>query len=497
MEGILKKKILFALLLTAILTLSSCSGGTENVAETQGSAVSGGVTEAQTSAESTLMPDKLFDGLGFNGQKIRIFYRGEIEEKDICGTANLGVQETDAVYSRNRSVEQRLNLKFEYLRGENEAAKNFEQIKEAVLSGSDGYDVIMTTGNVIVTYGYNNHMRNLNELEYVDFDQPWWWEYANAELSLDGKTRQYALGDIFLSSYNKLGSVYYNKSIYEAVHGSPDEPYEIVLDGKWTLAKLAELSKDAYSDLNGNQQVDIDDRIRLLFPASTNKAQFNALLGCDIKTYSRESDGRIKVAVDNPHMAEVFDALKNLWTNTAGSFKATSTSGVTEFARGNSLFLLGRLTDIYNDGGIIRAMEADYGILPYPKYSEAQENYVSSIDVSTTIVCILKSVKEDALTGIGAALEALASESYRSVSPRYIEYAMKAKYSRDELSGQVIDLMISTSSMDMLNIYSGPTNNIFGKIMSGLSKNQDFASLCETYVKTAQTMLDNYYDNLG
>lgn len=74
----------------------------------------------------------------------------------------------------------------------------------------------------------------------------------------------------------------------------------------------------------------------------------------------------------------------------------------------------------------------------------------------------------------------MAAESYRTVIPAFYETALKDKFSRDNESQHMIDIIIENVSFDFGNIYT----NIFGDVGIGHlfrtcvnNKSNDYASL--------------------
>ena len=80
----------------------------------------------------------------------------------------------------------------------------------------------------------------------------------------------------------------------------------------------------------------------------------------------------------------------------------------------------------------LRDMKSDYGIIPYPKYDENQDGYYTFQHDQIGLFTIpVTSTKKDMA---GAVLEAMSSESSKTVVPSYYEVALKSKYSRDSES---------------------------------------------------------------
>lgn len=86
-------------------------------------------------------------------------------------------------------------------------------------------------------------------------------------------------------------------------------------------------------------------------------------------------------------------------------------------------------------------MREDFAIIPPPKLDEAQETYLTTLHDGTTILGIPMTATAGTIEAVCATLEALAAESYKSLTPVYLDVALKNKYTRDEQSAEMIDLI--------------------------------------------------------
>ena len=121
-----------------------------------------------------------------------------------------------------------------------------------------------------------------------------------------------------------------------------------------------------------------------------------------------------------------------------------------------------------------RNMESDYGVLPMPKYDEAQREYYCANSVNGVFGQGVP-VTNDKLEMTGAFLEALAYESQKTVVPVYYETSLKIKLLRDEESIEMLDLMSRSRVFDLVYIYNwGNTGEIYSNLM--IKKSRDFAS---------------------
>lgn len=102
---------------------------------------------------------------------------------------------------------------------------------------------------------------NLRAVPYIEPDQPWWAQSIVRNLTI--KDSLYFLcGDIVLTMLSTSYSMTINFSIAERYNIS--DIYNTVLDGKWTIDKLYELSSLVYEDTNGDGIINEGDVAGLL-----------------------------------------------------------------------------------------------------------------------------------------------------------------------------------------------------------------------------------------
>ena len=154
------------------------------------------------------------------------------------------------------------------------------------------------------------------------------------------------------------------------------------------------------------------------------------------------------------------------------------------FANGQGLFFNAIIMHAPNH---LRDMEDNYMVLPLPKYNEAQEDYYTIISQSSSFLYgIPMSVADVEYSSI--IFDALAYEGYKNVIPAFFEISMKVKYSRDDLTSQVFDLLRDNTSIDFGFIYGGNgMSKLVSKVIS--EKSKDFAS---AYAANEASALDNY-----
>ena len=131
----------------------------------------------------------------------------------------------------------------------------------------------------------------------------------------------------------------------------------------------------------------------------------------------------------------------------------------------------------------LREMDADFGVLPYYKYDEAQDTYYNTVGSWHSVFLCLPKVQKDA-TRTGVIVEALAAESLYTVTPAYYDVTLKDKVARDKDSAEMLDLIFETRTYDLgwyyaIGTYNESTMNLFRNYQS------DFTSMYKKMEKVA------------
>ena len=274
-----KSTQLISLLLALLMVLPACSKDEGTAGETAPAE-----TQTDITAEPEPAPDvranhfdELPDDLDFGGMSINCLFRGVASmsegttggywiTNDVCGTDNVGDIVSDLVWERNNSVADRLNVDLQWTATDGGSLKNDIAVYKNVVMSSDAtFDYFLATGNTSAGQGMNTYMRDISNIPYVNWESPWWWQFANEALSLDGKAMHFVVGDMLLTNLAQTCIMFFNKSMYTDVYGDADEVYEMVLDGTFTIDNLNTLVAGAYQDLNGDGIADENDKYGLLW----------------------------------------------------------------------------------------------------------------------------------------------------------------------------------------------------------------------------------------
>lgn len=480
-------KRITASLLTALILLpifSSCSSepSGENLPADTTAAQETVVTSEETTDRSQTK-DNLPQDLAFDGEEIRFACRGvELFARELTAEDSGDVVDS-AIYNRNLAVEERLGITFNVIQGDSNQAVYMDNVRATILAQVPDYDVIAGAQYKAAQMVLENCFRNLADEKYLDFEQPWWDTDYMENLSVDPNRVYMLAGDLTLSKIDWTSALYFNKSIYLDRFGDPDELYQTILDGKWTLDMLANLCAEAYQDLNGDGAKDEADILGMYLNGSDQTDRITFAMG--IRYSERDENGYPKMIFNNERTVRYVETITKLFHENAGtSYKE---GGPDHFKSGLSLFTSGSLFTASTFGD----SEVDYGILPWPKLDAEQEEYYSGVQDNIALYMIPVTADDSRANMLCAVLEAMCAENYRNVIRAYYETALKFKYSDGELYSSIVDLIHNSATTDIIYVYSYSLNNI-GTLLRTIvkSNNPNFVSLYQKYDKAVNASLD-------
>ena len=452
----MKKTISILLLAAMLVSLASCGTGTETSDTAADTTAAEETQSAQTDALSARrnitddLPEADFGGDVFTVLSDEPTY---LIDNAIDIEESTGEVVDDAVFERNALVEERFGTVVEarYV----PYSDVIKTLNQEVLAGDDVNDLVTSHVCNMGTALFNDMYMNWYNVPHINFEKPWWSSSTTEDLTYDGKCF-IAVGDIALSSLQATYCYYFNKQL-TADYQIPDV-YETVLEGKWTVDYLIGLTKDIYTDTNNSGDRDEEDFYGLCTNASSNANTY--LWAFDSRIIAKNAEGGLEVVYSSEKTVDIVTKLVSMYNENAGisyNLDYVDAEGNKQFPYPRDMFLNNRT--IFAAGQIsmslthFRDMEADYGIIPYPKWNEAQTEYRTMVDGSHSAMAVPVTVQNMEMAGI--LTEALCAESYKLVIPAYYDTALKHKGTRDETSVEILDMIVNARVFDMGYVYDG------------------------------------------
>jgi len=491
--GVMKMKRILSLTLCALMFLSS--------ALSLFSCADSGNNNATVSAGSNAFEwaDNLPEDLNFsqfsdNNVVFVVPKAGPLVANSIAPDEANGDAVATASYKKLRMVETRLGVTIELVEMNEGSSIVDTNVLTALQAGTTDYDVIggtMLFDTVIPAN--NNVLVDLSTLEgtdadYIDITQPYWDKAYIDSLSYKG-SYFWLMGDIMLSYVSTVYCVYVNGEIYEKyLFSNYGSIYDIVDNGDWTLSLMQEMAGAVFQD-TGNVQ-DEEDVEDILGMVMTHGDPDGLAIGADIRFSTRDSEGNITLSIANDRTVKYIELITE-FKNAKGILWPTMNSEDV-FASGSALFYSGMLSTAE-----LKLREMDnYYIIPLPKLDKDQEKYRTRLGDWNIMLAINANSEKIAMTA--ATLEAMASGSYSMVTPIYYDEALKYKYSRDDDTARMIEIIRGSADGEFVHEWGSSFSGLWDyfRNLNGtvtMSALQQSSRIWERELKNLVKKLNNLY----
>ena len=488
--------VLIALLML-VPTLASCSDNTpaetkETTAqqETAQTAESTDASADESETEDERIKPNIPESADFGGDDITFLHWYNTawtetvrQSRDIYAEGITGEAINDAVYNRNVKIEDAYKVKI---------ALQLEQstdiasmVGQQVTAGDSTYDVVYQILSAAPALIQKSYFHNLFNVPNIDLTKPWWDQNSISSLSTMGILPLVSTS-INVNDKDATAALAFNKTI--ASNNQLEDLYTLVREGKWTYDKLSEMAEATYNDSNGDGTMTPDDVYGFLGGRDVIDSLYHGS-GSQFITKNENDEFIFTFGTerDVDVISKGIDIVNSSWYFNHHAWKDQSDILYRQiFETGHGLFFWMRLDDVTN----MRAGDADFGIIPIPKYEEAQDKYYSLVSQHTTgLMSIPITCAGDDLSMVGMVLEALAAESHYTLIPEYIETSLKTKNSRDAESADMLDIILGNRVFDPMNVYSFA--NFGDAIMDAAdANNKDMASLIKSKEKLVNKSIE-------
>lgn len=487
MKSHMKAPIAALLILASAAAAVSCGENTA-VPETTKPVQSGETAAAETEAAETTQyyePDSLPADLNFGGKTVNVFGWDGAANNEFFVEEQDGDIVHDAIFNRNKAVEERLDITLNYTLAPgayNDRDQWVKMIAGSIMAGDGAYDIAAGYSMCGATLAYRRLLLDLTQQEYIDFSKPWWPQSLIKEATCGGKL-YFCSGDISANMIDYLYGIFFNKQMITDY--DLENPYQAVKDGTWTLDKLKTMSSGVYKDLNGDGKKDLSDQIGYVVQSVWSDTFFFA---SGLRTSQIGSDGLPMLSEEfgGEKTQALLENLLDFFSKDYAYFGEETNDIRNTFIEGRSLFLT---HEIYFSGKFMRDSQVEYGLLPIPKYDEAQSDYYTVSSFPYTLYGIPVDVKDPSMSA--AVLEALASESYRTVSPALFETALKVKYASDNEVSEMYDIIRASNVFDIGRIFNDSMNGKTYSMFRSSLQNKN-ANWISTYNKELKSLSKNY-----
>ncbi|MBE6725423.1 MAG: hypothetical protein E7576_09580 [Ruminococcaceae bacterium] len=496
----MKKALSLLLALSLLSPLYAACGTSKETTETtpsvkaadEPSAQSPDEEETEAETEARLLPD--IPDTTYGGQSFRFLSR-EITDAVVRFYSEVASDETngeimnDTVFERTGRLEVQYDIKFV-----NDTSGDVTgEYQKTYMAGQQDWDVLIAGFSAVLGQTNNGYTADLSTIPYIDLEKPWW--DTNVAKSMKIKNSVFsAIGAMNTWTDSHTYAVVFNK---ELARDFGVDAYQLVRDNQWNLDTFAAILEQVTNDADGNGEMDHNDRYGAV--GENNDFQFH-VLGCDVFVIGHDEEGLPVLNLDE-HLFNAADKVCRIM-NSGNYLIAERLAGKVDdvwgnglrynFRSGNSLFYVGGIEQLL----IFRDLDTDIGLLPFPKYDEAQAEYRHTFSPYWSSTIFLPGNTETA-EFTGAMLEALNADSYYSTSTAYYDVVLKGKAMRDMDSCEMLDIVRGSRTIDPEMAYNFlNANSAFVTALTDGSTDK-LASTLEKTKKMADKQIQRLIDKIG
>ncbi|MDD4165126.1 MAG: extracellular solute-binding protein [Eubacteriales bacterium] len=394
-----------------------------------------------------------------------------------------------AVLDRNNYVQETYNVVINPIKSD---TINQDFANEA-LAMTGAYDAIMPTLASLARFAQDGYLYDLNDLEYITLEAPWYDKNANDAFSIQNKLF-FTTGDITILNKVCTPSVLFNKQMITDLN--LDNPYELVNNHEWTFDKMVQMAKQATMINTTDGSISKENRYGML---SSYADGLNFFGSAGQKLCSKDADDLPYLSIgteESINIAQkILETMRDAdWLVYAQKFE--DPIWVTSFAT----FLEGRA--LFRPSGFSATTKArqqsliEFGILPTPLWNEDQEDYYSYCG-SGEVAGIAVPLSAPDPDFSAYMVEVCSAEAKNTITKAYMEVNLQAKDVRDDESLEMLEIIFDNIVYDVGEVYNfGGVKSIFYNLTSAGSADivSELESIRPTIESEITTTIENYSD---
>ncbi len=433
-------KSFLALFLATVMLLSVFTACAD---ETDGKDTDTEGTSAETESD---VKDEL-PSITYDGEEIRLL----IYTTDYTNNVHVFDEISDNVvdlakYNTVTKIEERFKLNIvEYVESY-EYVNN--QYRSLIKAGADDYDIIFPDDMHAHYYAEEDLIYDYPSLTYIDLEKDY-WDQSLLEYTNIGKNVYYAFGTYDFTYYDLTHCLVFNKDLAASL--GCESPYKLVSEGRWTMDAMYEMAKLATYD-DGDGEMTVADSYGYVSSSKQILPDFWIAGGTTAIKLDKDNLPYVDIET-NERLHNIIDKCLSMFWDGEIWYVSTDQNG-NQSANHELLFesehaLFADYTFHYI--GQLSDCEADYGIVPFPKYDADQKEYYSRVEAGAALACVPTSNAAPDMAGL--LIEAMASTGYQEILPAYYEKALRSRNARDEESQHMLDLVFKTRVYDFADTW--------------------------------------------
>lgn len=372
--------MLLGVMLTTVACGKSDEGGAQTTTAPADTATTTAATETTAAVTEEAAPAYPYPDVNYGGATFAILNAEDryamlyqLMPEEINGETL-----SDARFQLNAEVSERYGITLK----ETQVAYNdlLPFAQKEVLSGTPEHDIFYLSPKQIASLMNSGYMYNLLDVEKLNVEGDWWDQKLIETGTLKDQYLYYLGGNYHLQGFEGTTCVFFNKEMFNTLKLA--NPYDIVREGKWTIDKMYEFASAA-ANLNGDDSFTYSENGSSVYGIATITNMMPAfIMGCDAYYVEKDENGNPVLGFTSEHFQNVCSKIASI-TSVPGVYK--SKNEVALFMDNRALMIGAEIKAAANE---MRDMTTEFGMLPVPKYDEAQKDYVTNMYWATHVVSI-------------------------------------------------------------------------------------------------------------
>lgn len=493
---IIKLFCVFLILAVIIIAAVSCGDGGQTSGDTVTSDNGGNASQDDTVNDSSKTEDETdtpvypeIPVIDFDSRTYTVLNRDGVHIWDqFLAEEQNGDPINDAMYIRKMIVEDRYNIKIEQVVPSNVVTA----ARASVNAGDDTYSLIQLEIAELGNLANSGILADWYEMPHIsdNLEYDWWDQNLNRDLTVNGKLYVQD-GQLIVKDDLRLTCMYFNKDMFKEFN--LEYPYEAVRNGTWTIDKMVELSKGINKDLDGNGVMDQYDQWGFM---SEHQVGIHIYQGAGERSVTVNKNGVPELTLGSQRSLDVITKALEITSDPMAMYHANTIKGAADvWLQANAYFqenrFLMRSSIFLPIVESLRAMETDFGIIPFPKFDANQDKYYSMATQWGYAVAFPKSADPEFA---GLITEVLARESVTTLTPAFYDVSLRTKSARDDESEDMLDIIFGNKIYDIGVLFSLTSlDSTLNNMVSG--RKTDFASTFEKTKDKMQSAVELFYES--
>ncbi len=499
---------LLLMLCMSIMAFAAC-GDDNNTSG--GDASKGGSADT----DNTSGPVDIFEGItdaDYEGAEINILVPGDdygtYKSVEIIRQENQPDVLNTEIAKRNELIESKFNVTITESRSDTGSNSMNSLIEQDVFGGNGEFDIVMPYINQAASLSLESYFKELHTLDNFNIDASCWDQNAVDAYSINGEN-YFVTGDISLLTLSCTHAIVFNKDMLATYGlGTPEDLYNTVKNGEWTIDKLQQMASAVTGDVDGQTGMSYKDRYGFLINSNFVTSMY---LGTGAKLTAKDNEDIPYIAIleetetASSKFGKIFELVND--TKATGKIDYASSSYYTSAIADKGSVWTAATESVANDLALFRAMsiidiidlgeyDCNFGIVPIPKYDTQQDKYYSNVSIIyATGLAIPVSAPDPEMSAKIA--QAMCQASTSTTKKAYFDVILKSRKIQDNESEEMLDIIFNSRVYDLGVAYAwggntSSTANSIGSFMDNIamSGTNTFISTLDSIDDTIESALE-------